>query len=305
MQINVITANDIEEHIQKLIKEGKVGSSSIKKVLDVLNAAFEWAKIQKDLADNPVEPVKSKLSTRLRKLSEKSAEEADVMVFSEEEAEVFYKEASKVCKNGKQYYSAGNYLLLLLYTGMRCGELIALRWRDVDWVDGTITIEKSASMTKNRNKKSEEENNFVMLEGTTKNQKARTIQLIPKAMEVLVRIYQNSNFRNSDDLIAPTETGRMNTASNLEHRQKVIQKNAGLSYVEGGLHTFRKTFATWMFHNGARVEEVAAYIGDLASTTQKYYIAIRKKVRTRDGVRQIVKVPHNASWSCENEEMVG
>lgn len=166
--------------------------------------------------------------------------------------------------------------LLLLYTGMRCGELIALRWRDVDWEDATITIEKSASMTKNRNKKSE---------------------------DVLVRIYQNSNFRNPDDLIAPTETGRMNTASNLEHRQKVIQKNAGLSYVEGGLHTFRKTFATWMFNNGARVEEVAAYIGDLASTTQKYYIAIRKKVRTRDGVKQIVRVPHNASWGSMEEEM--
>ena len=276
----MITANIIEEHIQELIKEGKVGPSSIKKTLDVLNAAFEWAKIQKDLADNPVEVVKSKLSKRLNKLLDKRAEEADVMVFSAEEAEIFSKEALRVCENGKRYYSAGDYLLLLLYTGMRCGELIALRWRDVDWQGGTLTIEKSASMAKNRNKQNEDENNFVMIEGTTKNQKARTIQLIPKALEVLVRIYQNSNFRNSDDLIAPTETGRMNTASNLEHRQKVIQKNAGLSYVEGGLHIFRKTFATWMFNNGARVEEVAAYIGDLSSTTQKYYIAIRKKVRT-------------------------
>ena len=52
-------------------------------------------------------------------------------------------------------------------------------------------------------------------------------------------------------------------------------KNAEIQGVKGGLHIFRKTFATRMYESGARVEEIAAYIGDLESTTQKYYIAIR------------------------------
>lgn len=30
-------------------------------------------------------------------------------------------------------------------------------------------------------------------------------------------------------------------------------------------------------NRGARVKEIAAYIGDVESTTQKYYISIRKK----------------------------
>ena len=75
----------------------------------------------------------------------------------------------------------------------------------------------------------------------------------------------------------------MNTASNLEHHMRVIMNNAGLDPAIGGLHTFRKTFATQMYENGARVEEIAAYIGDLESTTRKYYIAIRKKVKA-DGM---------------------
>ena len=41
----------------------------------------------------------------------------------------------------------------------------------------------------------------------------------------------------------------------------------------------------------ATVEEIAAYIGDLESTTQKYYIAIRKKVVSNGEVRQVVKLP--------------
>ena len=46
-----------------------------------------------------------------------------------------------------------------------------------------------------------------------------------------------------------------------------------------------------MFEAGARVEEIAACIGDLPSTTRKYYIAIRKKVISDGEVRQIVELP--------------
>ena len=39
------------------------------------------------------------------------------------------------------------------------------------------------------------------------------------------------------------------------------------------------------------MEEIAAYIGDLESTTRKYYIAIRKKVVEGGKVKQVVKIP--------------
>lgn len=79
---------------------------------------------------------------------------------------------------------------------------------------------------------------------------------------------------------------------------KVILKNAGLQDIKGGFHIFRKTFATQMYEKGARVEEIVAYIGDLESATRKYYIAIRKKMVTDKGVKQIVKLP-------EIEEITG
>ena len=40
-------------------------------------------------------------------------------------------------------------------------------------------------MVKNRNKESDEENNYVSLEGSTKNQKARTIELNKEAKYIL------------------------------------------------------------------------------------------------------------------------
>ena len=71
----------------------------------------------------------------------------------------------------------------------------------------------------------------------------------------------------------------------------IIFKNAGLKDHKGSLHIFRRTFATQMYKDGARIEDIAAYIGDLVSTTEKYYIAIRKKAKIGDKTKHIVELP--------------
>lgn len=119
---------------------------------------------------------------------EKNVDDADVMVLSSEEEKAFIEEASKTDSNGNPVYWAGDYLLLLLYTGMRCGELIGLRWDMVDRENGIIKIENNASMAKNRDKKDDNENNYIMIVGSTKNQKARIIELTQDAKKVLDRI---------------------------------------------------------------------------------------------------------------------
>lgn len=182
----------------------------------------------------------------------------------------------------------GKHCLLLLYTGMRIGEMLALRWKD--WDGNSLVIEKSISMTKNRGINEEKENNYIPVEGETKNQKARIIELTDEAKWILQEIKEKRKTAAPEEFIVVTKTGKPNTASNMEHRMKIILKNAGLKEIKGGLHIFRKTFATQMYENGARVEEIAAYIGDLESTTRKYYIAIRKKENGRSS-RKIVKLP--------------
>ena len=193
-------------------------------------------------------------------------------------------------KTGDFKYTAGVYGVLLLHTGMRCGEMIALRWKDVDFENGLLKIEKSQSMAKNREWE-EGENKYIPIEGTTKNEKAREIRLTKEALDALrlIRV-MNSNIAEND-FVCVTKTGKTNTATNLGHRMAVIFKNAGLSEYTGSLHIFRRTFATKMYEDGARVEDIAAYIGDLVSTTEKYYIAIRKKVKLGEKTKHIVEIP--------------
>lgn len=289
MQIHMVTSAEIERHIDTLISEKKISGSSIIKVVDVLNAAYDWAFRRDEVEKNPVYMVKPELTRKIKRLSAKGANDSDVSVLSEEEVKAFEQEALSLYTNGKRKYPSGYYCLLLLHTGMRVGEMLALRWKD--WQGEYLVIDKSISMSKNRSKTSEDDRNFVSIEGSTKNQKARTIQLTEDAKRILYMIKNSRINCDPEELITPTSTGKVNTASNMEHRMKTIMKNAELTTVQGGLHIFRKTFATRMYENGARVEEIAAYIGDLESTTRKYYIAIRKKVTEYGEVRQVVRVP--------------
>lgn len=73
-------------------------------------------------------PIKFTITKRLQRIKQKSANEADVSVLSIEEEKLFVQEAMAINeKDGKYKYPAGIYGLLLLYTGVRCGEMLALR----------------------------------------------------------------------------------------------------------------------------------------------------------------------------------
>ena len=57
-----------------------------------------------------------------------------------------------------------------------------------------------------------------------------------------------------------------------------------------------------MYENGARVKEIAAYIGDLESTTERYYIAVRMKIMDGDIVNQVVMLPREMKDMKSQEE---
>ena len=286
MSITSIDAEDIERHVQCLME--KLSASSVTKVIDVINAAYNWAIARGDLESNPVAPIKTVLMKRVQKMRQKCAVEEDVVVLSELEQKAFLKEASKLTSDGKYQYSSGLYLRLLLATGMRCGELLALTWGDVDLDNGFVLISKSSSMAKNREGGNTK---YVMVTGDTKNSHARKIKITAEAVELLTEIKEFAQNTAADDLVCVTLTGAANTTTNLEHRAKVIFKNAGLENYKGGLHIFRRTFATNCYRNGARTKEIAAYIGDLETTIAKYYVAARNKVMVDGTVEAVVLLP--------------
>ena len=266
MQAASISSPDIEEHMTELITASGLSSSSIKKVLDVLNAAYTWACDRGDLGYNPVAPVKKTIMKRISKLENREENDADVFVLSNAEQEAFEEYVRLMDPALKRHELQGLYGLFLLKTGLRVGELCACCWKDYDEKTGILTINKSRSVVKNREEKVTKGNKYIQIEKTTKNQKARKIELFDEAREVLDLIKQNSKWTKDQDFIAATRMGRPNTASNLEHRMKKVFRDAGIFTGEaetGSLHIFRRTFATKCYYDlNIPLKTIAAYKGD-------------------------------------------
>lgn len=70
---------------------------------------------------------------------------------------------------------------VLAYTGMRRGELLALRWRDIDLDAATISVRRSVTMVKVKGKPDR------IAEGPTKTNKPRVVDLDPATVDVIRR----------------------------------------------------------------------------------------------------------------------
>ncbi|MFT4227087.1 tyrosine-type recombinase/integrase [Micropruina sp.] len=68
---------------------------------------------------------------------------------------------------------------LLAYTGMRRGELLALRWRDVDLNDGRISIRRSLTPVRTKGQ------GLSLIEGLTKGKASRVVDIDPTTVAVL------------------------------------------------------------------------------------------------------------------------
>lgn len=122
-------------------------------------------------------------------------------------------------------------------TGMRQGELFALRWRDVDWSARRIRVRR----------------NFVRGEfGTPKSKRSsRSVPLASRVATELELLSQESRWKGDDDLVfAHPETGKPIDRSKLLKRFKAALRRADVRAVR--FHDLRHTFAREWRRRGCR-----------------------------------------------------
>ena len=138
-------------------------------------------------------------------------------------------------------------------TGMRQGELLRLRWRDVDWTAGKVRIRR----------------NFVRGEfGTPKSKRSsRAVPLATRVAGELDRLFQDSATQGDDDLVfAHPATGKPIDRSRLLKRFKAALRRAEIREVR--FHDLRHTFGTRMAAQGGPMRTLQEWMGhrDFATT---------------------------------------
>jgi integrase len=142
-------------------------------------------------------------------------------------------------------------------TGLRQGELIALRWRDVDWTASRVRVRQ----------------NYVRGQfGTPKSRRSsRSVPLADEVAGELDRLFQTSARQGDDDLVFadPHTGGPMERAGILRRFRRALktaQLDAGHRF-----HDLRHTFGTRMAAAGVPMRTLQEWMGhrDIA-TTQRY-----------------------------------
>jgi len=141
-------------------------------------------------------------------------------------------------------------------TGLRQGELVALRWQDVDWVAGVVRVRRN--YTRGR---------F----GTPKTRRSsRAVPMADRVAAELERQFQRSRYQADKDLVfCHPETGRPYDASKSRKRFKDATAAAGLRPIR--FHDLRHTFGTGMAAAGAPLRAIQEWMGHRdIQTTQVY-----------------------------------
>jgi integrase len=142
-------------------------------------------------------------------------------------------------------------------TGLRQGELVALRWRDVDWAAGRIRVRQ----------------NYVLGEfGTPKSRRStRSVPMADALAGELDRLYKASNAPADDELVFddPEIGGPLDKAAILRRYRRAL-KAARLDESHR-FHDLRHTFGTCMAAAGVPMRTLQEWMGHRdIETTQRY-----------------------------------
>jgi integrase len=169
----------------------------------------------------------------------------DIQVFSPEEVWALVRAAESE--------QDAAVFLTAAFTGLRMGELLALRWRDVDFTGNVVRVRASY---------------YLGQLTTPKSGKVRAVPLAPAVAAALAPLSRREHWVGDDDLVFVGAAGGYLDGSALRRRFKVALAAAGLRPLR--FHDLRHTFGTRMIAK-ADIRRVQEWMGHAdVQTTMRY-----------------------------------
>jgi len=233
---------DIEGYVSTMRKAGR-SSKTISNHLNFLHGLFAFAEKRGWASGNAVAAAERPRS---------GGSDPDIRFIELEELEALLQEVP-----GDVLGAVERPLYLTAaMTGLRQGELIALRWKDVDWKASLIRVRRN--YTRGR---------F----GTPKTKRSsRSVPMPERVAAVLEEHLKRSEYTGADDLVfCHPETGGPFDASKMRKRFKDAIKAAGVRSIR--FHDLRHTFGTRMAAAGAPLRTIQEWMGHRDYKTTEIY----------------------------------
>lgn len=270
--LNDISQLIIKRHLNAMKRSG-ISFETRNKVRIMLVDMFDKAIINEYARKNPA-----------RGITLKRDEQREVRVLSEEEQILFFD-----CAKGTFY---DNLFVVAVTTGMRVGEIAALRWSDIDWNKNIIHVSRTLLyMTID----DDTEKTFHFGDPKTRTSVRdipinRQCELALKKQYVQKRVVEEkapASKRPSEEFRDLLFTTKYNTPITSQHMCDAIDKILGevnlmrdpLDEIERfSMHCFRHTFATRCFEAGIQPKTVQSYLGHASlQMTMDLYTSVLPK----------------------------
>ncbi|HEX8743943.1 MAG TPA: tyrosine-type recombinase/integrase [Thermoleophilaceae bacterium] len=239
--IESITRQDLERWKAATVAEREISNRTLQKYLVALNGIFKRAMRVWNLPRNPAAEVERPRLARA----------ANIDVFSGEEVMALVRAA-------ESEQDAAIYLTAA-FTGLRQGELLALRWRDVDFELDLVRVR--ANFTHGR-------------EGSPKSGRERAVPMMVEVAQTLARLSQRQRFTAPTDLVFCSQLGGHISPKHLAARYRKALDRAGLRRLR--FHDLRHTFGTHAIR-AADPREVMEWMGHADLKTTQIYLAYKPK----------------------------
>ncbi len=158
---------------------------------------------------------------------------------------------------------------LLLGTGVRRSELLAIRWEDIDDVARTVSITGKVVRVKGEG--------LVRLNTTKSASGLRTLVLPQFALDMLQTRAQEPSI-GTLGVVFPSTVGTLRDPNNMGKQWRAVRDELGLSDIT--THSFRKTLATLIDDEGLSARVGADQLGhrQVSMTQDKYWTRGRQHV---------------------------
>ena len=257
VKLKKLTSRQLQKLYKELLEGGRIhigkgqgkglSSTTVRSVHLMLHTALERAVKERLIPRNPTEDC---IAPKPRKVE---------MQILPPDSMHAYLEAAKARGVLPMFY-------LELVTGLRKGELVALRWEDVDIQNKTISVSKQYV----RNPDGSRE----LTQPKTENS-VRLVSIPQTAVDLLIQ--EHDRHPDSPCLFPSPVTGEMYHPDSVVNLHKKILKDVGLEHFR--FHDLRHTFATTALQNGVDVKTVSSMLGhfDAGFTLRTYTHATRQK----------------------------
>ena len=257
IKLNKLTGRDIQKLYKDLMENGRLrkaqkskqpglSSTTVRGIHMMLHNALDRAVKERLILRNPTE-------------------DCIIPKVQKQEMKILHPEDMKAYLEAAEKRGVLSMFYLELVSGIRKGELVALRWEDLDVEHRTISVSKQALGGLGKE--------LVVNRPKTENS-IRAISIPQDAVDLLV--LEHEKHPENPYLFPSPLTGGMYHPDSVVNLHKKILKDAGLEHIR--FHDLRHTFATMALQNGVDVKTVSNMLGhyDAGFTLRTYTHATRQ-----------------------------